>query len=222
MNVTHHSDAPAAPICPRKMGTLITSSVRAAGLPLCPRQPTGFPAGELPSMSLRIQWPFKSISNIAAVRKACRHHGPSSHEAAPSGPADEQQLAVGIRSCSIQRLFQTIDEACVDPVIGKRLPLDEDRPLTNRCEIWKAYKRPLRLRSHIDQNRMRVRLQSRPCFIHRHIINVDSVQCRHATCSSTCVRVQTAAPQSLTAGYPEPWLVDDPIVLPPTHLTAVS
>jgi hypothetical protein len=171
--------------CAEPCGRIV---VRASGLPLCPWQTASFPAGVLPSMPLRIEWPFKSVSNIAAVWIACRRHGPCSHQAASAGPADEEQLAALICPCCVQRLDEAIDKAGVDPVVWKALPLQKERPLADGSQIRKADKRPLCLRSDIDQHRTRIRLQSCPSLFHRHVVDVDRFRHRHVLVPSPMPR----------------------------------
>ena len=73
-----------------------------------------------------------------------------------------------------ERFGDAVDEGRVQAVVREALPLHQHRPLADRGQIRQADIGPLGNRPHVDQHRVRVTLQPRPCLFHRNGLDVDS------------------------------------------------
>src|SRR5215471_419431 len=142
-------------------------------LPLRPRQPFGLPTTELASVTIGVEWPFKPIRHIAAAREARCRHCLSCLQAALARATDEEQLAVAIGTNGSERFGEALDECRIKPVVRKALPFDQHGSLADHRQIREANIGPFRDRTHVDQHRSRITLQTRPCLFHRNGFDVD-------------------------------------------------
>jgi hypothetical protein len=90
--------------------------------------------GRLPTadgtpMPLVIKRPFKAPGYImtGSVTHCC--HGFSRCQTSASRTADEEEVIVWLDAKRLELPRETLGEAWIDALIGKGLPLDQDRPL---------------------------------------------------------------------------------------------
>src|SRR5690606_19491406 len=67
------------------------------------------------------------------------------------------------------------DEVRINPVVGKRQPLDGRHTLAQRAEIRNSDEGPFCSRPHIDQNSPGVSLEAGPNLVHGHVLDFDGV-----------------------------------------------
>jgi hypothetical protein len=100
----------------------------------------------------------------------CRHRHGRRHAPA-SRTANEEEVVIWRHAESLELSRQMICEARIDALIGKALPLDQNRPLPEGSEIRKPHIAPLRARPHIDQLRPRGRRKCAPSCLGIHIVD---------------------------------------------------
>src|SRR5215467_8838579 len=141
--------------------------------PLRPRQPVGLPTTELASVTIGVEWPFEPIRHVAAARVARCRHCLGCLQTALARATDEEQFAVAVGTNGSERFGEALDECRVKPVVRKALPFDQHGSLADRRQIRQANIGPFRDRTHVDQHRSRITLQTRPCLFHRNGFDVD-------------------------------------------------
>lgn len=113
-------------------------------------------------MAIGVEWPLESIRHVEALSVALRCHGLGCAQAAYPGSAQEIEAPRAIRADPVKLALQVSDEVAIRPAVWKALPLHEQHPLSDGCQIWQPYERPFCSCPHIDQNRPLVFLKARP------------------------------------------------------------
>jgi hypothetical protein len=172
---TSKSPEQTPPIALRRRGCVTgrVFGLQTGALTLHPRQASGFPTGDPPSVSIGIERPLETVRHISASPISGIRHGFRCHATSATRSADEEQLGVSVGARRIEHLFQTFGKRIIDPRFRRRLPFDSQYTLVKPLKIGKSDEGPLRTSAHIDQYRTGILLQASPNLIHRHIINVD-------------------------------------------------
>jgi hypothetical protein len=75
-------------------------------------------------MPFVVERPLKAASDVVT--------GLGSRQTAPTRAADEEEVIVKRNAKRAKLLRKTLDEVWIDGLIGKGLPLDQDRPFAER------------------------------------------------------------------------------------------
>jgi hypothetical protein len=132
--------------------------------------------GRLPAvggaaMPFVVERSFETASDVVArAIPDCRHCLGRSQTSA-ARPANEEEVVIEPRTERLEFAGQTLREARVDGLIGKRLPLDEERPFAHRPEVRNSHIGPLCAGSHINELGPRIGLEGLPDRLHVHIVN---------------------------------------------------
>ena len=126
-------------------------------------------------MADRIEWPFETVRYVGALDVSPDRHLAGRCEASPTRSADKEERSAPVATAFRDHRFHAIAERWINAVVGKGLPLDEQRRLAQLRQVRNSNERPFRVRPHIDQKRSCVPLEAGPCFVHRHVGDVDRV-----------------------------------------------
>lgn len=88
-----------------------------------------------------------------------------------SRPANKEEFVIEAHTERLEVTGQALREARIDRLIGKRLPLDEERPFAHRPEVRSSHIGPLCAGSHIDELGPRIGLEGLPDRLHVDIVN---------------------------------------------------
>jgi hypothetical protein len=80
-------------------------------------------------MSLVIKRPFKAAGDVVTGVVTHYCHSLGRGQTSASRTADEKEVIVWLHAKCTKLPRETLDEAWIDNLIGKGLPLDQDRPL---------------------------------------------------------------------------------------------
>jgi hypothetical protein len=98
-------------------------------LTLQPGKTGCLPTSDGTSMALVVERSFKAAGDVVTgmVTHCC--HGLSRGQTSASRAADDEEIIVWLDAKHLKLPRETLDEAWIDGLIGKGLPLDQDRPL---------------------------------------------------------------------------------------------
>ncbi len=114
---------------------------------------------------------FEAASDIMARAVSYCRHRLGRSQAPASRTANKEEFVAQTHTERFEFACQTFRETRVDRLIWKRLPLDKDRPLAHRSEVWNSHIGPLCARSHIDELGARIRLEGLPDLLHIDIVH---------------------------------------------------
>ena len=109
-------------------------------------------------MSFVVERSLESGRDVVTFAESCFCHCLGRSHAAGTRSANEEQFIVLLDAERFEFAGQTLGETRIDRLIGKGLPLDKDRPLTDRPEIRGA---PLCQDGRVGGRRRRT--SARPC-----------------------------------------------------------
>ena len=101
-------------------------------------------------MPLFVKRPFKATCNVMTRPVTHRRHRLSCSKASASRTANEEEISVLLHAKHVKLTGEAFDEAPIYGLIGKGLPLDQNRPFTDRREIRNADIGPFRARAYVD------------------------------------------------------------------------
>lgn len=114
---------------------------------------------------------LETASDVVARAVPYVRHRLGRGQAPASRTANEEEFVSQTDTKRLEFARQTLRKARVDRLIGKGLPLDEDRSFANRREVWDSHIGPLCARSHIDELGSRMGLEGRPDRLHIDIVD---------------------------------------------------
>lgn len=147
--------------------------------PLSPWQANGLPASHGSAMTVGIEWPLESFRNIPALPETKTRHGLGSRPATRARTANKQNLVVLTDALTAERRLQARSELRIDLALRIRLPLLRQDSLAQLRQVGQADERPLRLRTHINENCFGILIEPFPRIGDGHILNVDNPRSIH-------------------------------------------
>ena len=114
---------------------------------------------------------LKTASDVVARAVPDFRHRLGRSQTPASRTANEEEFVIEARTERLEFAGQALREARVDRLIGKRLPLDEERPFAHRPKVRDSHIGPLCAGSHIDELGPRVGLEGLPDRLHVDIVN---------------------------------------------------
>src|SRR4029453_12033567 len=114
---------------------------------------------------------FEPASDVVARAVPDFRHCLGCSPTPASRPANKEEFVIEAHTERLEVTGQALREARVDRLIGKCLPLDEERPFAHRPEVRKSHIGPLCAGSYIDELGPRIGLEGLPDRLPVAIVN---------------------------------------------------